>query len=168
MKRKPKRKKRNLILLPAIVAVLCAAYLIFPSGTSTTVMKGHSMEPAIRDGQVLTIDLNYYNRNPIRRGDIIQYKLMSVSEPLIGRVIALPGDGVEINDGRIAINGTPLTGYNLTEGEARIISKPLDAYGGVPPGSILVLTDNHASGADSGRFGFIPTEYVKGKALLNG
>ncbi len=167
MKRKPKRKK-NLILLLAIAAVLCAAYLAFPSGTNTIVMKGHYMEPAIRDGQILTIDLNYYSRNPIRRGDIIQYKLMSVNEPLIGRVIALPGDAVEINDGQIAINGTPITGYNLTEGEARIISKPLEAYGGIPPGSILVLTDNHASGADSGRFGFIPTEYVKGKVLLNG
>ncbi|MFC5650619.1 signal peptidase I [Paenibacillus solisilvae] len=60
------------------------------------------------EGQVV-IDLKYYNKNAISRGDIVYFKnpetKKNLGEYSISRVIGLPGEKVKIDKGQIYING---------------------------------------------------------------
>lgn len=79
---------------------------------------------------------------------------------LVKRVIGLPGDTVELEGGRVSVNGVP-----LDEPYAQ-----LDEDGGsftVPEGQIFVLGDNRANSADSrSSLGFVDLDNVVGRAVL--
>jgi signal peptidase I len=72
-------------------------------------IKSISMEPSILDDElVLTLTSGY---QPIQRGDVLAYKARSKegkTVPTLARLLALPGETVEIRQGRIVINGQPL------------------------------------------------------------
>ncbi len=83
------------------------------------------------------------------------------------RIIALPGDRVELIDGHLAVNGTLLkspAGLNASQPTplkplppgCRQISYPLT----VPNSQVFVLGDNYANCLDSRYFGPIPTDSI--------
>ena len=85
----------------------------------------------------------------------------------IKRVIGLPGEHVEIKEGKVFINGE-----QLDESEYLDESVVTNDYGGaftdivVPEGYIFAMGDNRSKSADSRRFGCIPIEKVEGKLLI--
>jgi signal peptidase I len=114
----------------------------------------------------------------IRRGDVLVFK--SPVEPerdLIKRVVGLPGDRLEQKEKKIYINGKPLDepyvhfleephrNADLSEGTA---SDVRENYGPVtvPPNQYFMMGDNRDNSADSRYWGFMPVDYVKGKAVL--
>ena len=90
----------------------------------------------------------------------------------IKRVIALPGEHIQIKDGKVYINGEELQEDYLTEGTITdsMASETID--GGqfldlvVPEGTVFVMGDNRDHSADSRRFGCIPYEKIEGKVVL--
>ena len=84
----------------------------------------------------------------------------------IKRVIALPGEHVQIKDGKVYINGEELEEDYLTDD---VIT---EAEGGqfldliVPEGTVFAMGDNRGHSADSRRFGCIPYEKIEGKVVL--
>ena len=84
----------------------------------------------------------------------------------IKRVIGLPGEHVQIKDGKVYINGEELKEEYLTED---VIT---NAEGGqfldlvVPEGTVFAMGDNRGHSADSRRFGCIPYEKIEGKVVL--
>lgn len=84
----------------------------------------------------------------------------------IKRVIALPGEHVQIKDGKVYINGEELKEDYLAEGVTT------EAEGGqfldfvVPEGTVFAMGDNRSHSADSRRFGCIPYEKIEGKVVL--
>jgi signal peptidase I len=157
----------------AALAVSVVAMLAWPRPAVTT-MKGASMDPSIPEGEKVLIDGYYYDSNPIERGDIVAFRLKTVEEPLIKRVIALPGDRLEFIEGRIHVNGEEINeaylsdpGYRLTEQDLSLIMIPLERYGNiVPTGSVFALNDNREVGGDSRKLGFMPISRIMGKVLL--
>lgn len=79
---------------------------------------------------------------------------------LVKRVIGLPGDRVELDDGRVSVNGTP-----LEEPYAQLDSD--DGLFTVPEGQLFVLGDNRANSADSrSQLGYVDVDDIVGRAVL--
>jgi len=114
----------------------------------------------------------------IQRGDVIVFKYPEEpARDFIKRVIGLPGDTVELRDKKVSINGTP-----LDEPYVHFIEPPgatsefrevtsfdvRERYGPVtvPANQYFVMGDNRDNSQDSRYWGFLPRDYVKGRALV--
>ena len=110
----------------------------------------------------------------IRRGDILVFKYPEDPErDFIKRVIALPGETIELKQKRVYIDGTA-----LDEPYVRYLTPPDEAGGDefdvrerygpvtVPAGHLFMMGDNRDNSQDGRYWGFLPQEYVKGKALF--
>jgi len=114
----------------------------------------------------------------IRRGDVIVFKYPE--EPgrdFIKRVIGLPGETLELRDKKVSVNGTPLDEPYVhfleppgTSTELREVTSfdVRERYGPVtvPPNQYFVMGDNRDNSQDSRYWGFLPRDYIKGKALV--
>ena len=84
----------------------------------------------------------------------------------IKRVIALPGEHIQIKDGKVYINGEEFKEDYLSED---VITKPEDGQFIdliVPEGTVFVMGDNRGHSADSRRFGCVPYDKIEGKVVL--
>jgi len=115
---------------------------------------------------------------PIKRGDVIVFKYPEEpSRDFIKRVIGLPGDTLELRDKKVSVNGQPLDEPYVhfleppgTSSEFREVTgnDVRERYGPVtvPPNQYFVMGDNRDNSQDSRYWGFLPRDYVKGKALV--
>ncbi len=128
-----------------------------------------SMAPTLVVGDRLIMDKLTYLFHPPRAGDIVVFESPPVlrrSAALppphsIKRVIALPGQEVQVRDGQVLVDGQPL--------REPYISEPPDYTWGptrVPDDMLFVLGDNRSSSADSHVWGFLPRSLVVGRAWL--
>jgi signal peptidase I len=117
--------------------------------------------------------------DPIRRGDIIVFKFPEDPErDFIKRVIGLPGETLELRNKKVYIDGTL-----LDEPYVNFLFPPEDSAPGdadftdvdvrrkygpvtVPAGHYFMMGDNRDNSQDSRYWGFMPRDYVKGKALF--
>ena len=90
------------ILLAFVIALLIKQFLIFkveiPSG---------SMIPTLNVDDQLFVS-RIYNLDNIKRGDILVFRSEELDDMLIKRVIGLPGDKIDIEDGVVSVNGEVL------------------------------------------------------------
>ncbi|MBD2527399.1 signal peptidase I [Nostoc sp. FACHB-133] len=126
-----------------------------------------SMEPTIQPNDRLIVDKISYDFSSPNRGDIVVFNptktLQSENyhDAFIKRVIGLPGEKVEVKNGQVYINGSPLK-------ENYIEAKPDYKFGPVtvPANSYLVLGDNRNDSYDSHYWGFVPRSNIIGKAFF--
>jgi signal peptidase I len=114
----------------------------------------------------------------IKRRDVIVFKYPEEPErDFIKRVIGLPGETVEVREKKVYINGTALVepyAHFLqavsTPSEFREVTSfdVREKYGPVtvPPNQYFVMGDNRDNSQDSRYWGFLPREYIKGRALI--
>jgi len=114
----------------------------------------------------------------IRRGDVLVFKYpVEPDRDFIKRVIGLPGETLELKQKKIYINGKPLDEpyvhfleepHRNAELSEVTSSDVRENYGPVkvPPNQYFMMGDNRDNSADSRYWGFMPRDYVKGKALL--
>jgi signal peptidase I len=91
------------------------------------------------------------------------------TEDYIKRVIALPGDVVDIGDGIVKVNGQPLIEPYLPRGMETGGATQSNGGGGayvVPVDHLWVMGDNRGNSSDSRVFQAIPTNSVVGRAVL--
>ncbi|HET7832253.1 MAG TPA: signal peptidase I [Gallionella sp.] len=183
------------ILLFAVFRTAIADWNPIPSG---------SMHPNLVEGDVVFVNRLAYNiKVPLtdiivarlgepRRGDIVTFSSPKDGTRLIKRVIALPGDRVEMRDKQLIINGkkadyqldaqvlealgaqTILPAIRLSEelnGERHLVQWLPDLtrsmnFGPVmvPADSYLMLGDNRDNSADSRYIGFVPRQLLIGRA----
>lgn len=173
------------VFAAAFILVLILNTAVF----ATTQVRQTSMQDTLLEGQHLFIEkLSYMFGNP-SRGDIIVFIeterpagyldrvkifLKDVSEVfkpiesktnirLVKRVIGVPGDIVDIRDGKV-YRGGKLLDEPYVKGETfqRDMSFPVT----VPPGKYLVFGDNRVVSKDSRSFGFIERCQMEGKAVF--
>jgi len=113
---------------------------------------------------------------PIHRGDILVFKYPEEPDrDFIKRVIGLPGETIELKNKKIYVNNQPLdepyvhfltppssdyqevTSYDLRE-RFGPVTVPADKY--------FMMGDNRDNSQDSRYWGFLPRDYVKGRALV--
>ena len=102
----------------------------------------------------------YFFHEP-QRGDIIVLRSPQNNSDLIKRIIALPGDTVEIRDDTVFINGTPLVEPYYLEPPHYIVP-PQE----IPNGNYFVLGDNRNNSSDSHRGWTVPRKNIVGKAWI--
>jgi signal peptidase I len=143
---------------PAIViAVLIHVFL-----AQATRVYGQSMEPNLHTDMRLVVEKLSYRLHTPERGDIVVLRVRPEDEMLIKRVIGLPGDQVEILDGRVYVNGQPLDEPYLNQ-ETRGNLAPRV----VPPLHVFVMGDNRRASNDSRSFGPVHIDNIVGKAWLS-
>ena len=146
------------------VAVFLSFMLVMFFGIKTS-MVGTSMEPGIQNGQGVYINRVAYNMTSPKRGDVIVFKPNGNknSHLYIKRVIGLPGERVQIMNGKVYINGSILDkDYASDTKEAGLASNEIT----LEPDEYFVLGDNRINSEDSrsANIGNVTNSMIEGKA----
>ena len=140
------------ILAALVLAFLIHKFLLFKIKVPTG-----SMMPTVEIGDQLFVT-RIHNPNNIKRGDVVVFDSEELKEPLLKRVIGLPGEHVEIkSDGSVYINGE-----KLEEDYVKYPGGKTDMTFDVPEGKYLMLGDNR-NNSDDARYWSDP--YVDGKDI---
>ncbi|MEO0405768.1 MAG: signal peptidase I [Cyanobacteria bacterium P01_A01_bin.135] len=127
-----------------------------------------SMAPTLQVGDRLVIDKVGYRFSDPQFQDVVIFRPPPLLQELgygddqvfIKRVIGLPGQQVQVQNGVVAIDGAALQ-------EPYIAAPP--AYGlgpiTVPAGQYFVMGDNRNNSNDSHVWGFLPEEQIIGRAV---
>ncbi len=127
-------------------------------------VEGTSMVPLLSDQERIFVNKFVYRFEPILRGDVVVFWYpLDHTKSFIKRVIGLPGETVEIREGRLFVNGEALA-------EQYVPREYLDSssYGPVllPPDHYFVMGDHRSSSNDSRVFGPVPRDAIYGKAVF--
>ncbi len=147
-------------IAPILVGLI--VFALFQATVGSFKVYGSSMLPTIEEGDHIMVSKASYFFGEPQRGDIIV--LRSPKNPnsdLIKRVIALPGDTVEIKDDTVFVNGTALVEPYTLE-PPHYLMLPED----IPNGQYFVLGDNRNNSSDSHRGWTVPRENIVGKAWI--
>ena len=98
------------LLVGGLVAVFLAFVIIFSVGMRTSVI-GDSMEPVLYNGQEILMNRIIYRLTTPKRGDVIVFlpNGNQNSHYYVKRVVGLPGETIQIRDGRVYIDGLLLS-----------------------------------------------------------
>lgn len=139
-----------------------------------------SMLPTLQINDRLFVDKVSYRFSPPERGDIIVFNptdtllAENYHDAFIKRIVALPGETVEVKDGRVWIDGKPLDEkMYLPQGQETFIEgacgpQPpfLNGPTQVPSDSYLALGDNRDNSLDGRCWGFVPRDRIIGRAVF--
>ena len=150
------------IFVLAISFTLLITFLIKP-----TIVKNYSMSPTLEENDFVIINRQIYNKKP-QKGEIVVFK-SPLKTPdgkeklLIKRIIAVPGDALKIEAGKVFINGKLVLEDYLKETYTR---GNIDLI--IPKGKIFVMGDNRGNSLDSrdGLLGLIDSSDIIGKAFV--
>lgn len=158
------------------IAYMCAALLgigagaVCSSAFAVTTVTDDAMAPFLFQGEHVMLDLFASGKKAIVRGDVVVLRTplyMETGEDghTLKRIIALPGEKVCIADGRIWINGRPLSGEpydGIRIGNETMASRT------VPDGRYFVLGDNLIKSTDSRdvTVGMVRVEDILGKVII--
>ncbi|MGK7902891.1 MAG: signal peptidase I [Hormoscilla sp.] len=152
-----------------------------------------SMLPTLQINDRLIIDkIGYRFRDP-ERGDIVVFNPTdgllednpNLKDAFIKRVVGLPGEKVELRQGKVYVNDRPLaekyvasdfdptarvtassthqrTQINVCPPDKRFLSQPVT----VPANSYLVMGDNRNNSYDSRCWGLVPRDRIIGRAIV--
>ena len=143
-------------VLPAVVIALLVNVYV---AEAVTVEDGPSMQPNLYAGYRLMIEKVSYRLHAPRRGDVVVVARPKDEKNLIKRIVALPGETVEVRDGHTWINGQP-----IAEPWVTFFGGPDYPPARVPANTVFVLGDNRGSSRDSRAIGPVPVNSIRGCA----
>ena len=140
-------------------------------------VRQQSMEHTLEPDQYVLVDKLSPRWASYKRGDIIVFEppeswtFDGDRTPFIKRIIGVPGDTIELRDGQVVINGTPIDEpyiYADSDGQPQPTepSPGGQAEWTIPDGELFVMGDHREASADSRTFGPIPISSVLGRAWL--
>lgn len=160
-----------------VVLALGAALLVRVYVLQQFYISGPSMETTLFGNNRVLVNKLSYRFSSISRGDVVVFDRVTTSDgtvshdDLIKRVIALPGDTIEIKNCIVIINSKPTTETYLDKdvldlvdpvNRCRVANMPVQT---VPDKKIFVMGDNRSESFDSRSFGPISESLVVGRAF---
>ncbi len=124
-----------------------------------SVVRGHSMEPGIEDGDRLLVDRLAYRMGDVHRFDVVVLRYpRDPGVDFVKRVVAMPGETVRIEAGKVFVDGAPLPADFAIVPDCAQMAQIV-----VPEASYFVLGDNRPISCDSREFGLVAEDLLKGK-----
>jgi signal peptidase I len=149
------------LFISVVLAILVILFLYQP-----VKVEGTSMMPALVDQERIFINKFVYRFGigQIDRGDMVVFWFPNdTTKSYIKRVIGVPGDTVEVDNGTVIVNGHRLDEtYVIDEYRDR---QSMSAFK-VQPEEYFVLGDHRSSSNDSRSWGTVPRKYIYGKAVF--
>jgi len=148
------------ILITVILAL--AIFLLLQLTVQNFIVVGASMQPNFQNGERVVISKLAYKFGEPERGDVIVFHPPNdQEEDYIKRVIALPGEAIEVNDGVVYINDQPLDEPYIKDSPDYTLSEQR-----VPSNEYFVLGDNRNNSNDSHNGWTVPQQNIIGKVWL--
>jgi signal peptidase I len=155
------------VFFAAVIALLIVGFVVQPVR-----VEGQSMMPKLHDQDRIFVNKFIYplrewigDREPIKRGDIVV--LLYPDDPsksYIKRVVGLPGEQVNVDNGKLYIDGRPIDEPYLDS--EYLSSDSMNGPVGVKAHHYFVLGDNRRNSSDSRYWGLVPEKYIYGKAIF--
>jgi signal peptidase I len=149
------------LFLSVLIAIVVILFLYQP-----VKVEGTSMMPSLQNDERIFINKFVYRFgiSDIGRGDTVVFLYPGdPTKSYIKRVIGIPGDVIEIDDGKVIVNNKPISEpYVAEDNRDRIpMSRKI-----VPPDQYFVLGDHRSSSNDSRSWGWVPRQNIYGKAVF--
>ena len=152
----------------AVSFAILALLFIFVGKPFT--VSGQSMYPTLHNNDRMLMS----KLGDINRFDVVVLHAPDQDKEYIKRVIGMPGDTVEVKEGKLYINGQPVEQpfinkeilVNKTVYIDDFTLQELTGESKVPEGKYFVMGDNRGVSRDSRMIGFIDRTAIEGKAVF--
>ena len=145
------------------ISVLVSAFIIVFLYQPVRV-EGTSMLPMLEDQDRLFINKIAYRVGEIHRGDVVVFLYpRDHQKSYIKRVVALPGDDLRIDHGRVYVNGVRISERYVPSRYTDDRSEPERV---IPPHAYFVMGDHRSISSDSRDFGPVERSLIYGKAAF--
>ncbi len=152
------RSAANLAWQLGLLVVIAAAVSALRPGQ----VSGYSMEPGIDSDELVLINALAFRFASPARGDVVAFRHERSGHSIyLKRVIAIPGDRVEIDRGTVVVDGAPVREPYVRFGDDRSYAPVV-----VPPDAYFVLGDNRPKSDDSRAWGFVGKGDIVGRAMF--
>ena len=129
-------------------------------------VEGTSMMPGLEDQERIFVNKYQYKlgNDSIERGDLVVFHFpLDPRQSYIKRVIGVPGDTIEVADGKVLVNSVPIDEPYVPETYRDHISTIRQT---VAPEHYFVLGDHRSSSSDSRMWGLVDRPAIYGKAVF--
>ena len=148
------------VLFAFATAIFIVIFVIQP-----VKVEGTSMQPRLVDQERIFVNRFIYRFTDIHRGDVVVFWYpKDRSKSFIKRILAIPGDEIEVRYGSVYVNGVKVDEPYLKP-EYRDHESFRKNF--VPDDKYFVLGDHRNSSNDSRNWGFVPRELIYGKAVFS-
>ncbi|RIP35777.1 signal peptidase I [Staphylococcus gallinarum] len=162
----------------SIVVAVALVLLIMNFVAKPYTVKGDSMDPTLKDGERVVVNLFGYKFGDIKKGNVVVFHATKDSD-YVKRVIGTAGDNVEYKKDKLYVNGKkvdePYLDYNEKHKQYNYITgsfktkdlNQINEKNTIPKDKLLVLGDNREVSKDSRSFGLIDKDQVVGKVSFS-
>src|ERR1700690_3702201 len=149
--------------LVALVIVIPVRFFV----AQPFIVSGASMDPTFATGQYLIVDELSYRFDAPQRGQVIIFRYpKDPSQYFIKRIIGLPGETVQIQNGDVYITEVSGKKFKLDESYVTNRGNGADRSVTLPAGEYFVMGDNRPESSDSRSWGLLPRENIIGRAFV--
>jgi signal peptidase I len=146
-----------LLLIPVIILIALYVTTLFIG--RPYIVRGASMYPTLHEGDRVFV-MNYKFGSTPNRGDVVVLKnIVQQPELLIKRVVAIGGDRLTVENGRLVVNDKYVHKSVNTS-----VSHPFTEL--IPDNTVFVMGDNESRSYDSRVFGPVMLNKVVGRAIF--
>jgi signal peptidase I len=145
------------------IALTLIIFLVIRFAIQSYRVEGVSMQPGLQSDQYVLVNKMAYLFHAPERGDVIVFHFpLDTSKDFIKRVIGLPGDTISYTSTTVQVNGVVLNEPYISEKANPLGKNPFV----VPPNEYFVMGDNRPASDDSRDWGYVPKDYIVGKAVM--
>ena len=147
-----------------VIAVICGLIINYFVLVNAVVISSSMEDTVMTDSRVVGLRVTYYFNEP-GRFDIILFQSEAYPLPLVKRIIGLPGEKLEIINGKVYIND-----YTVPLNDSFILEKAWGDYGPfiIPVDCYFVMGDNRNNSMDSRDWDspFVPRGKILGRLFV--